>query len=118
MSATFNRDLDDNNACLSGTNWYYSTNGDPAPAGTISFYRVVLHEIAHGVGFGSFVNPSSGQPFLGLLDVFSRFLEDGSTGRTWEQMTNDERAVSAVDSGDLIWSGELVTASKCIHVGL
>ncbi|TFH23527.1 MAG: hypothetical protein E4H03_05955 [Myxococcales bacterium] len=49
---------------------------------------------------------------MGLLDVFSRFLEDGSTDLTWDQMTNGERAVSAVDPGDLLWSGELVTAAS------
>lgn len=110
VGATFNSDLDDNDACLTGTNWYYSLDSDPGPPGTLSFHQTVLHEIAHGVGFSSFVDPSTGAPFLALLDVFSRFLADDSAGLTWDQMTNAQRAASAIDTGDLVWSGPAVTA--------
>lgn len=109
--ATFNSSIDNNNACLSGVNWYYATTIGPAPPGTISFFMTVLHEIGHGVGVSTFVNASSGIRFFESDDIFMRFLEDDSRGVRWNEMSADGRAASAVDSGDLVWAGPAVTAA-------
>jgi hypothetical protein len=96
--------------CLTGLNWWYGV-GATQPAHTIPFYDTLLHELAHGLGFLTVVDPATGARPLGLDDAFMLFLEDHSTGKTWPQMSNLERAVSARDSGDLHWTGPFVAAA-------
>lgn len=114
LQAAFNESIDNNDACLSGANWYYGVGPEEGPSGTISFYRVVLHEIAHGVGFSSLVDKSTGAPFLDLMDSYSRNLADADSGLGWEAMSDQQRAASVVDSGNLVWSGAAVTAASGI----
>lgn len=112
ISATFNSALDSDPRCLSGVNWYYGF--DDAPSGMISFVDVVLHELAHGLGVQTFVNPDTGDRFAGKDDVFMKFLEDHDSGLMWTQMTNAQRAASAVDTGHLHWVGPAVGAQSSI----
>ena len=67
MIASFNKDV---------SNWYYGTDGK-TPAGDYDFVSVVLHEIAHGLGFTGFFYEQSNQggygdalPFPGVFDEF------------------------------------------------
>ncbi len=54
-------------------NWYFGTDGN-TPAGKTDFVSIVLHEIAHGLGFFSFARVEQGS--------FSRStLSGGTTGR-------------------------------------
>ncbi|MGR9117579.1 MAG: PA domain-containing protein, partial [Gammaproteobacteria bacterium] len=103
LSATFNSALDNNNACLTGINWYLGLDGNTN--GDIDLLDVVLHEIGHGLGFASYVNESTGQPFLNYMDIYSINLEDHSTGLTWGEMNNTQRSQSAIDYGDLHFIG-------------
>ncbi len=103
ISATFNSSVDNNNNCLNGTNWYYGFDGNEG--GDVELLTVVLHELAHGLGFAEFVDHSTGQLFNGLPDVYSRFLYDETVQKTWPQMTNAQRASSAVNTGNLVWNG-------------
>lgn len=96
--------------CLPSLSWSYVI-GAPAPAGSLPFFETVKHEIGHGLGFLTAVNPSTGVKLDGRDDVFMTFLEDHSTGKTWPQMTNGERVASAKDAGDLHWTGQLVQSS-------
>ena len=109
ITATFNSDIDNNNNCLNGTNWYYGLDGN-RPSGTIELLTVVLHEIAHGLGFQTFVNLSTGAKFNGVNDVFLLDLEDHSLAKTWDKLTDAERVASSTDTGDLHWVGPNVTA--------
>ena len=111
IAAQFNSQLDSNPACLTGTDWWYGVGG-AAPAGTLSFYQVVVHEIAHGLGFLTIVDPATGAAAQGFDDVFMTFLEDHSTGRKWPAMSNSERAASSRDPGDLHWTGAAVQATS------
>jgi len=104
IGATFNSDIDNNNSCLSGINWFYGLGG-AAPAGTISFFSTVLHELGHGLGFSTFVNVSTGARFLDFNDVYMTSLEDHSLGITWPNMTDPQRQASAIDISDLHWVG-------------
>ena len=97
--------------CLTGLNWWYGV-GATQPANTIPFYEIIRHELAHGLGFLTIVNPATGARALGLDDAFMLFLEDHSTGKTWGQMSNAERATSAKDPGDLHWIGPTVVAAS------
>jgi len=109
IDAEFNKDVDNNNSCLNGVDWFYGLG--EAPPGFISFYRTVLHEIGHGVNFQTFVDITNGTKMSGFDDVFMKFLEDHSTGESWPQMTNAERQASATDTGDLHWAGPQVLAA-------
>lgn len=108
ITAQFNADLDDNENCLNGVNWYYGLDHNP-PGNDIDFFEVVMHELAHGLGFLSLVD-SSGTEAAGLDDSFSLYLRDQSTGKLWSDMTDAERLASMTDTGDLVWNGDDVNA--------
>jgi hypothetical protein len=115
ISARFNSSVGIG-GCLTGLNWWYGV-GSPAPAGTISFYQTILHEIAHGLGFQTIVDLDTGSRAEGLDDDFMLFLEDHSTGKSWTQMTDSERYTSARDTGDLHWTGPAVVAASSVLTG-
>jgi hypothetical protein len=81
--------------CLAGTFFYYGLDGNEGS--NIDFVTVLSHELGHGLGFLSLVNPLTGQELAGFHDVFSYFLEDHSTGRLFPNMTNAERATASTD---------------------
>jgi hypothetical protein len=109
--AQFNSRVGTDAGCLTGFSWWYGIGGT-APANTQSFYDTVVHELAHGLGFLTVVNLSTGALAQGLEDDFMLFLEDHGTGKTWPQMSNAERRASAVNSGALHWTGPAVVAAS------
>jgi hypothetical protein len=111
--AEFNSSLGTVTSCLTGLNWWYGVGG-AAPANTISFYQTVVHELAHGLGFLTIVDPTTGAPAQGLDDDFMLFLEDHGTGKLWPQMSNSERAASARNTTALHWTGPAVVAASAV----
>lgn len=109
LIAFFNSSIDNNPNCLNGINWYLGFDSNP-PGNDIDFLTVILHEMGHGLGFASFVDESTGQLLAGRHDVWNHFLFDASSGLLWLQMTSTQRAASAVNTGNLTWSGAAVTA--------
>lgn len=112
VGATFNSDIDNNNSCLSGTNWYYDVvAGAPLP-GTISFYDVVLHEIGHGIGVSTFINKNTGEKLIGFDDIYMTFLEDHNLagGTLWPPMSNAQRLASVIDGPNTHFTGPAVQA--------
>jgi len=107
--ARFNGDIDTDPNCLTGVTWWYGI-GASAPAGTLDFFNKALHELAHGLGFATLVDLATGVRFFDTDDIFMTFLEDHSTGKLWTEMSNAERAASAIDTGDLHWVGSKVVA--------
>ncbi|MFT5656055.1 MAG: hypothetical protein ACI9XU_001781 [Arenicella sp.] len=107
LGATFNSSVDNNNSCLFGTNWWYGINS-PAPGGTISFFDTVLHEIAHGLGVLSLVGPN-GARFFDRNDAYAYHLRDDQTGKLWRNMSDAQRAASAINTGNLVWDGPYAT---------
>lgn len=103
ISARFNSDIDNNNNCLNGTNWWYGIDS-PAPSGTISLFDTVLHEIGHGLGVLSLVS-QQGELFLDLDDAYMAQLFDETSGLFWRNMTDAQRAASAINTGNLVWRG-------------
>ncbi len=75
------------------------------PPGTVDLLPVLLHELGHGLGFANFANESTGTLFLGIPDVYSQYTLDVSTSKIWNEMTDAERATSAVNFGKVSWSG-------------
>ena len=99
--------------------WYYGLDAMP-PGSTRDFYAVAIHELAHGLGFSSLVNPSTGaKPSVIVMgmptpfdDPYSLHLEDHSTGELFPGMTDAERADAATNTGNLHWVGPAVTAAS------
>ncbi len=109
IGATFNS-MVGTPGCLESLSWYYGLD-DAEPAGQVNLVVVLLHEFAHGLGFLSFVDEGDGTLFAGYIDAYSRFLLDNSTGKYWSQMSNGERATSAINTNNLVWAGPSVTAA-------
>jgi len=107
ISATFNSMLG-TSGCLENSAWYYGFD-DNEPAGAINLVIVLLHEFSHGLGFLSLVDESTGQAAGGVMDVYSRFLLDTSTGLHWDAMNDSQRAASALNTSNLVWDGPSVT---------
>ncbi|MDJ0836943.1 MAG: CARDB domain-containing protein [Acidobacteriota bacterium] len=110
INATFNSQIDNNDGCMRGTNWYYGL--DARPGSNIDLVSVLLHEFAHGLGFSTLVNGQTGATFQGFPDVFMTFLEDHSLNKNWPALTATQRANSARDTGDLHWTGASVNAGS------
>lgn len=72
---------------------------------------VLLHEFAHGLGFQNFVTESTGANMSGYTDVYSQFTLDLETGLTWSQMSDAQRAASALKWGGVVWTGGVVRAA-------
>ncbi len=125
IGSTFNVKLDDGDPnCLQGFTWYYGLDGN-TPSGEVALYPVVLHELAHGLGFLTLVNLDTGSKFNDLDDAFMQFLRDQEIGKTWPDMTDQERADSAINDPEVVWLGsnvdeqsDLVTASSAFNGGL
>jgi hypothetical protein len=109
INATFNSAI--GTTCPFPRPWYYGLDANP-PAGQLDLVRVVLHELAHGLGFESFVDLATGAKFRGLDDVFSNNLEDHSTGKLYPQMTDLERIAASQNTGNLHWVGANVVAAS------
>jgi len=116
IGATFNSSIDNNNNCLNGTDWWYGI-GSPAVTGTIDFFRVLLHEMGHGLGFLTLVDTATGTKAFGFDDAYMLNLEDHSLGRTWPSMSDTQRAASAIDTGDLHWVGNNVISNSSVLSG-
>jgi hypothetical protein len=109
ISATFNTVLD--TTCLFPREWYYGLDGNP-PSNGVDFVTVVLHELGHGLGMITLVDPSTGAKSAGIDDAYMLYLEDHSTGKLYPGMSDLERAVASIDTGDLHWVGANVVANS------
>ena len=107
IRSRFNADLG-KSTCLPGFDWYYGLDNAHGPK--VDLVTVVLHELAHGLGFGTEVD-ESGAEFGGSPDVYERSILDASTGKRWNEMTDAERATSYVDARRVVWAGPRVTAA-------
>lgn len=87
----------------------------------LDLVAVLLHELGHGLGFQNFVNESTGANLGGFFDgprfypvqtdVYSQFTLDTTNNLTWSNMTQAQRAASAVRYGRVVWNGPAVTAA-------
>ena len=114
------------NGCLSGTVGfsYAITPADSDGSNRIRLLPVVMHELAHGLGFLSLACTQSGGCNFGsagsaplggypqnIPDVWSDFQRAGPSGQLWRNLTNAQRA-SSMTSEQLIWDGPKVGISR------
>ena len=95
--------------CLPGAPFYLGT--DNQHGDQVDLVSVLLHEIAHGLGFQSFTDDETGAQYENLPSVWDFFLVDSRTDRPWVSMSDDERRLSAISGPYLAWNGPLVTAA-------
>jgi hypothetical protein len=99
----FNSALD-SPTCLGDTGWYYGLDRNKGLH--TDLYVVVLHELGHGLGIaGNGTAPSFKDQIPAISDVHTR---DLTTGRSWAQMSDDERHDSITNTGNLVWDGDHV----------
>lgn len=105
-----NMNIDIDSGCLgAGSSFYYGLDGNP-PANQIDAATVLMHELAHGLGFSTVTASDSGAFFNDLPSIYDHFLYDSALDKTWVQMTQAERRVSASTPGGLGWNGPAVRA--------
>ena len=107
ISAQFNLSVG-GPTCLTASPWYYGLDNNHGAG--VDLVTVLLHEFSHGLGFQTFTNSSTGVQNGGFPSIFDRFLLDNTTGKTWAQMIDSERAASAIAVNHLVWSGPFVVA--------
>ena len=90
---------------------FYLGIDNQAPAGRPDLVAVLLHEFAHGLGFSQFANPTTGALFAGFPDAYNSKLFDPAANKYWPQMTNAERAQSAVRWSQVVLDAPSVTAA-------
>lgn len=123
ITSRFNANLGgqnpDGSPCMTGSGWYYGLDGN-TPDGKINFLDVVIHEIAHGMGFSGFVGYTSGvlgertgiSAYRGYSDVYTNNAIDNLTGRVFDDpaTTPAQRALSIKTRGAPAWRGAATTA--------
>jgi hypothetical protein len=92
--------------CDEGPTWYLGFDGD-VPPGAQSLVNIAAHELAHGLGFESLVNPADGRALMNAagLDPFSRLLFDTRTQRYWHELSPEQRRASVTTPRSLVWGG-------------
>ncbi|MCO6511254.1 MAG: VCBS repeat-containing protein [Aridibacter famidurans] len=115
INATFNSSINSSPGCAGGLRFYHGFD-NTTPPGTINLLVVILHEFAHGLGFSDFADAETGELFNGFPDVFTTYMFDRTTGKFWNDMTNGERMASAINDGNVLWSGPNVSTASSFLV--
>jgi hypothetical protein len=88
------------------------------PAGTSDLLAVVLHELGHGLNFANAVNELNGAipvptgQTVPFGDIYSQYTLDVTTNKTWNDMTPEERAASALNVRKVSWKGRNVRLNQ------
>lgn len=105
----FNIDLDD--GCQDGVTGFYYGLDNAGPADQVDFLQLALHEIAHGLGFLSYLPAFELEFRDGLPDIYAHFVRDQTTDELWPEMGSDgERVDSAIRCRQVVWDGSNVAA--------
>lgn len=106
MQVAFNSAIDQ--GCL-GPGTVFDYGSEVPAAGAISFERVALHELGHGLGFANLIDESTGAKFQGDPDAFSWLTRDAVFEASWAELTAEQIVVSATRTGEVAWSGDHVS---------
>jgi hypothetical protein len=99
--------------CIEGSKWYMGLD-HKVPDGQIDFLNVVLHEMAHGLGFLGLTDLQTGEDFPGGADshpdIYGTFVYSDTNDKMWDDLTAAQRVAAAVDDGKLAFAGPTVKA--------
>ena len=113
IQAEFNSALDSSSGCLHGVGFYYGL--DNIPGNKIDLLNVVMHEMAHGLGFVSFTDETTGlgsdSNYPNQLGIYDQFVYDETQSKFWPQLTTAQRVTSAKNGGHLVWNGTNVNGA-------
>jgi hypothetical protein len=116
INATFNSNLNGQVSCLNGTQWYLGYDGNEGT--NIELLPVVLHELGHGLGFSAGIGSTGVEPGTPPgPTLYERFIRDNTLGTTWDNMTDAQRAASAINTGNVVWNGPCVTGHAPFVLG-
>ena len=107
--ARFNARLGLFDDCMPKDGFYLGIDGQAG--NRIDLVTVLLHEMAHGLGFQTFTNDQTGKRANELPSVWDHYLMDNRANKSWAQMTDGERSASAVSGAGLSWNGANVTGA-------
>lgn len=107
IRARFNSRLGLFDDCMPGSGFYLGL--DNKHGDKINLVTVLLHEMAHGLGFQGFTDEQTGEPYEKRPSVWDHHLIDNRTNKLWVNMSNDERRLSALSETGLSWNGQFVT---------
>jgi hypothetical protein len=105
--------------CLDGSTWYLGLDNN-GPPGTIDLLAVVMHEMAHGLGFSGFYNLTTGANNGGRDDIYSSMVMDnsvGASGTKWNAMTNAQRVTAAKNDGKLVTLAPIANSEAPLFLG-
>lgn len=110
--ATFNSSLGSSGgvgpAAGCGFTFYLGLDNNHGPQ--TDLFAVVLHELGHGLGFSTATSSSTGAQASGLPHIYDTFLFDRTLNAAWPSMTDAQRAASAINNGNLVWTGANVNS--------
>ncbi len=109
--ATFNSNLGAGGAGVTpgcGFTFYMGLDNNPLP-GQVDLMPVLLHEMAHGLGFSTLTDGQTGARPANRNSKYDTFLFDLTQNRSWPSMTDAQRAASALNPRKLVWTGANVT---------
>jgi len=113
IRAQFSSDVD-GPFCLGDTSWYYGLDGNHGS--DVDLVTLIMHELAHGLGFLGNVNVTTGAFTGGVPSVFDIHTFDDSAGVRWDQMSSQQRLASMTNTGHLAWDGALTTAHAAAYL--
>ena len=95
--------------CLPGDGFYLGL--DNQAGAQIDLVTVLLHEMAHGLGFQTFTDAETGELAEGIPSIWDYYLVDNRNNKAWVEMVDAERAATSVSGNGLSWNGPIVTAA-------
>ncbi|CDG84858.1 PA domain-containing protein [Janthinobacterium agaricidamnosum] len=95
--------------CLPGSPFYLGL--DNHHGSQVDLVTVLLHEMAHGLGFQTYTDEQSGEFYFGTPSIWDHHLTDNRNGKTWVMESAAERAASSVSGDGLSWDGAHVNAA-------
>jgi uncharacterized repeat protein (TIGR01451 family) len=100
--------------CLAGASWYYGLDGATFP-GQVSLLTTLLHEFSHGLGFSSFVDPTSGT-VANVPAIFDFHVFDENAQTNWAGYTPAQRQPLLTAQNQLSFDGQSMTANLTTYL--